>query len=47
MDDLTKDDLEDLHLVYRTFCTDDGTQSQRELTNLESGILDNPLPPMP
>jgi hypothetical protein len=40
MNDFTKEELEDLHLVYRTFCTEDGTQAMRKLTNLETGIID-------
>jgi len=39
MNDFTKEELEDMHLVYRTFCIDDETQILRELTNLENGIL--------
>lgn len=39
MNDFTEEELEDLHLIYRTFCTDDGTQAMRQLTNLETGIL--------
>lgn len=37
MNDFTKEELEDIHLVYRTFCNDDGVQ--RKITNLENGIL--------
>ena len=40
MNELTKEELEDLYLSYRTFCTEDGTQEMRQLTNFENGILD-------
>ena len=39
MNDFTKEELQDLHLVYRTFFTDDITQEMLQLTNLETGIL--------
>lgn len=39
MTDFTKYELEDMHVVYRTFCNAVELRDRRDLTELESSIL--------
>ena len=37
MNPFTKEEVEDIYLIYKTFCNNEG--NERNLTNLESTIL--------